>query len=122
VHLTGQDDAVHFDYAQREGRIVVTKNPDDFRELHRSVNGRHPGVIAIHQDNDINRDMNYQDIVAAIARLEQTYTQAGQSLAGQVHDLNQWRVSPSQTQAPPDERPPPMGAKSPRKRGRQKGK
>jgi predicted nuclease of predicted toxin-antitoxin system len=93
--LTGRDDAAHFAYACEHGLIVVTRNAADFHALHEQTLARaadHPGVFAVYQDNNPNRDMSYQEIVAAIGRLEATWSASGQSLGNNFHTLNAWRV------------------------------
>ena len=83
--LTGQADQVHFDFARSEQRIVVTKDPGDFEQLHRA-SPDHPGIFAIYQDN-LPSDMTAEDIARAIHRIEQ----AGVPIPGQLHVLNHWR-------------------------------
>lgn len=50
VHLLGLADPIHFDFARRHDRVLVTKNPADFEALH-AVEPDHPGIFAIYQDN-----------------------------------------------------------------------
>ncbi len=83
---TGRNDEVHFRYATENNLILVTKNPDDFLELHQT-NSQHAGILLVYQDNDPERDMNHTDMVRAIANLEQ----AGVVFAGSCHVLNAWR-------------------------------
>lgn len=90
--ISKRADPVHFDFAVAQGLILVTKNPLDFFRLHQSKQ-IHPGILAIYQDNDPHRDMNYGEIVDAIGRLEQTYAQSETSLANAFHVLNQWRAT-----------------------------
>ena len=67
--ITGRDDEVHLRYATDNSLLLVTKNPDDFLELHQK-NSQHAGILLVYQDNDADRDMNHGDIVRAIANLE----------------------------------------------------
>jgi hypothetical protein len=83
---TGREDVVHLRYATENNLILLTKNPDDFLELHQE-NSRHAGILLVYQDNDPDRDMSHADIVRAIANLEQ----AGVAFAGSCHLLNSWR-------------------------------
>lgn len=83
---TGMDDDVHFRYAADHSLILVTKNPDDFLELHQQ-NTQHSGILLVYQDNNPDRDMSHAEIVQAIANLEQ----AGVVFAGFCHVLNAWR-------------------------------
>jgi len=58
--LTGDSDAAQLERAIREQRVLVSKNHDDFEDLHRLVitsSGHHPGILIIRQDNDPARDM-----------------------------------------------------------------
>jgi predicted nuclease of predicted toxin-antitoxin system len=86
AETTGKDDAAHFRYAIANGLILLTKNPDDFLELHQQ-SSQHPGILLVYQDNDRDRDMSQADIVRAIANLEQ----AKVAIAGSCHILNAWR-------------------------------
>lgn len=85
VGLAGVDDDVHFAFARREERVVLTKNPRDFAHLHQR-HPHHPGVFAIYQDND-PRDMTPVEIARAIRNL----VDAGVPIAGGFHVLNAWR-------------------------------
>lgn len=84
--LTGQADAVHLHYAAAHGLVLLTKNPDDFVELH-EADADHAGILLIYQDNDPDRDMSNAEIVQAIANL----VTAGIPLPGSVQVLNAWR-------------------------------
>jgi hypothetical protein len=83
---TGREDKVHFHYASDNRLILITKNPDDFLELHEK-DPDHAGILLLYQDNDPDRDMNHADVVRAIANLEQ----AGIAFEGACHILNAWR-------------------------------
>lgn len=83
---TGMDDHTHLQAAAARRLILVTKNVDDFDELHRKPIP-HAGIFGICQDNDPNRDMTCADIVRAIANIEN----AGIEITGQIHILNHWR-------------------------------
>ena len=86
VGTAGREDEVHFRFAAEHNLILVTKNPDDFLELHEK-DSKHPGVLLVYQDNDRDRDMSHAEIVRAIANLEQ----AGIAFVGACHVLNAWR-------------------------------
>jgi predicted nuclease of predicted toxin-antitoxin system len=90
VGLEGADDDVHLRYAAANGLTLVTKNPADFLELHKT-DQRHPGILAIYQDNDPSRDMSDAEIVKAIANLEGAAQSGGDPIAGRFHVLNYWR-------------------------------
>jgi hypothetical protein len=83
---SGRADEVHFRYAADHGLLLLTKNPDDFLELH-TKDSKHAGILVIYQDNDPDRDMSEADIVRAIANL----VTADISLPGTVQVLNAWR-------------------------------
>ena len=81
----GEDDPVHLAYAVQHGLILVTKDPDDFHDLHKQ-DPNHSGIFGIYQDNDRTRDMT----PAAVARIEGAVPY-GFPIAGQFHVLNDWR-------------------------------
>lgn len=94
VGLAGEDDAVHLTHAVREGRVLLTGNHGDFRNLHNLVleaRGHHPGVFVVRRDNDPRRDMFPADTVRAIQEL----LTAGVPVADQFVILNYWRWSHS---------------------------
>jgi hypothetical protein len=76
----------HLHYAIENDLVLLTKNPDDFLELHQN-NPQHAGILVVYQDNDPNRDMSHADIARAISTLEQ----AGVALRDFCHVLNAWR-------------------------------
>jgi hypothetical protein len=119
--LSKAADPVHFSYAVQHGLGLITKIPVDFQRLHEAV-PTHPGLILICQDNDPSRDMNYAEIVQALANLEATYADSGLLLAGAHHELNHWRFSPTTPQAgvTPDKPQEELSPKNARKR--RKGK
>jgi len=84
--LTGEDDATHFAHAKAVGCAILTLNPRDFKELH-DQDPDHPGILAVYQDNDPVKDMNYRQIVQAISNLESTSV----SIAGGFWSLNVYR-------------------------------
>lgn len=84
--ITGFSDAMVFDYCRQSNRILLTRNCDDFQVLHQ-VNPIHPGIIAIYQDADPDKNMTYQAIAHAINNLESV----GFNLANQFVILNQWQ-------------------------------
>jgi len=84
--LTGADDLVHFIHARATDRIILTLNPQDFKDLHNQY-PNHPGILAVYQDNDLTKDMSYRDIVRAIANLENSVP----TVAGGFWSLNAYR-------------------------------
>ena len=90
VHLSGVADARHFMHAMRQSLVLVTRNHDDFLDLHevvRTAQGTHPGILIIRFDNDPTRDMTPRQIVMAISHL----ASAGVPLENQAYILNHWR-------------------------------
>jgi hypothetical protein len=83
---TGREDEAHFRYAADNSLILLTKNPDDFLELHEKT-PEHAGILLVYQDNDPDRDMNHAEIVRSIANLEK----AGVMFVESCHVLNAWR-------------------------------
>lgn len=90
VRMAGKDDAVHFAFAVRQQRIILSRNYTDFENLHdlvTAVQGHHPGILILRRDNDPRRNLGHRDIVRAIGKL----TAAGMPLADQYVILNHWR-------------------------------
>jgi predicted nuclease of predicted toxin-antitoxin system len=88
--LAGENDPVHFAWTISQGRVLISKNHDDFLELHLLVlasGGHHPGVIMIRQDNDRTRDLSPRGIALAIRNLDAS----GQTTADAFVIINHWR-------------------------------
>jgi hypothetical protein len=88
--LGGAADPRHLLYAVTRGLVLVTKNHDDFQDLHeliQATHGQHTGILAIRSDNDPKRDMKDAEIVRAIHNLERS----GAPVANEFHILNHWR-------------------------------
>ena len=85
--LLGQTDENVFLYATKRKRLVVTLNCIDFDTLAKSLSQKeHPGVLLIYSYNNPHRDMNIDQIVAALKNLEATNI----NLTNQVIVLNQY--------------------------------
>src|SRR5438093_316557 len=87
VDLAGASDARHLAHAIRQSSVVLTRNHDDFVDLHEMIqasSGKHHGILVVRYDNDPSRDMTARGICAAIAKLGA----AGVPIANQVHILN----------------------------------
>jgi predicted nuclease of predicted toxin-antitoxin system len=82
--LSGKIDALVLDYARDEMRVLLTRNCDDFKALHKA-NSTHPGILAIYQNKDSNKDMSRNNITSAIANIEAS----GISLTNQFISLKQ---------------------------------
>src|SRR5262249_1723523 len=90
VGLTGASDPRHMRHAVEQQFVLLTRNHDDFEELHlllRSARGTHAGILVIRSDNDPSRDMKDRDILRALGNLQA----AGVPIADEFHILNHWR-------------------------------
>jgi hypothetical protein len=88
--LAGASDPRHLIHAVRHDLVLVTKNYDDFDDLHlliQASGGQQSGVLVVRLDNDPTRDMKDRDMVRAIGNLEA----AGVPIANELHILNHWR-------------------------------
>jgi hypothetical protein len=88
--LSGASDPRHLLHAVQHSLVFLSKNHDDFKDLHllvQATNGRHPGILLIRADNDPRRDMKDGDIARALQNLER----AGVPIANEFHILNNWR-------------------------------
>jgi predicted nuclease of predicted toxin-antitoxin system len=88
--LSGRNDQVHLRYAVQAGRVCLSRNHKDFRELHElvhEVRGVHLGIFVVRKDNDRKRDMSPHQIVTAIDKL----LASGQTIVNEYHILNLWR-------------------------------
>ena len=86
----GIEDPAHFLYAIREGRVMLTRNHDDYELLHELVigsGGRHPGVLVVRRDNDAKRDLKAKGILHALRK----YIKSGVAVTDQFVVLNHWR-------------------------------
>jgi predicted nuclease of predicted toxin-antitoxin system len=75
-------------HAKQQGRLVITRNCDDFAALHRA-SSEPPGVLAVYQ-HDTASDMSDADIVQAIANLERVSAETEWQFLGEFVVLNQW--------------------------------
>jgi Domain of unknown function (DUF5615) len=90
IGRAGAKDPVHQTESARRGRVLLTRNHDDFKVLHELillVGGHHPGTFIVRKDNDKKRDMKPHDIVRAIGNL----LGAGVPIADGFHILNFYR-------------------------------
>jgi hypothetical protein len=87
---SGAPDPVHLTRAIRDGRVLLTRNAQDFTRLHDLVQasgGSHPGILLLHFDNDPTRDLSPKGVAAAIAKLEASLIR----IPDELHALNHWR-------------------------------
>jgi hypothetical protein len=90
VGLSGGHDAAHLLRSVVEGRVFLTHNYKDFEPIHNLVigcSGSHTGLVLIRRDNDRRKDLTNKNIVTAIGRVEQAYT----DLTNELITLNDWR-------------------------------
>jgi predicted nuclease of predicted toxin-antitoxin system len=88
--LSGASDPRHFMHTVRNNLLLLTKNHDDFEDLHllvQATGGKHPGLLVVRSDNDPSRDMKDRDIARALGNLEA----AGVAVGNEFHVLNHWR-------------------------------
>jgi stage V sporulation protein SpoVS len=86
----GDSDVAQLTRAIGLSRVFLSKNHDDFRDLHlllAAAGGRHPGILMVRQDNDPYRDMTPKGIANAIAKL----VASGYEVANEFVILNHWR-------------------------------
>ena len=88
--MVGASDARPFEYATRNRLVLLTRNYEDFAELHdvvQAAHGTHYGILVIRSDNDPSRDMTDRGIVTAIGKLES----ANVPVLNQIIILNHWQ-------------------------------
>jgi hypothetical protein len=91
VGSVGGSDQAHLAHAIREHRAVLTRNYDDFDDLHDLVvlaaRGHHEGILVVRYDNNPRNNMSPGDIARALRNLES----AGVAIADSLHELNHWQ-------------------------------
>jgi predicted nuclease of predicted toxin-antitoxin system len=90
IGLAGAPDAVHLTRAIRAGRVLISKNHDDYVDLHDLLmagKGHHPGILIVRKDNNPRRDMKAAHIARAVRNLVGT----GVATADDVTILNHYR-------------------------------
>jgi predicted nuclease of predicted toxin-antitoxin system len=90
VGMIGKEDSVHLAHAVRQQRILLSHNYSDFENLHDlvvAVQGNHPGIFVIRNDNNPKKDLDEAGIVRAIAKFEA----ANVPVANEYVILNHWR-------------------------------
>lgn len=84
--LRGETDEAVMQRAIADDRVLLTRNPPDFLELH-LANPEHPGIFAVYQDNDPAKNMSWVGIVEAIANVESSEV----AVRGQFIALNHYQ-------------------------------
>jgi phosphopantothenoylcysteine synthetase/decarboxylase len=85
--LAGVSDPRHLTHTVQQHLVLLTRNHDDFEDLHlvvQATGGNYPGLLVVRSDNDPSRDMKDRDIARAIANLER----AGVPVTNEFHVLN----------------------------------
>lgn len=88
--IAGVSDARHLAACATHGRAILTKDHDDFLDLHdlvQATHGRHAGILVVRSDNDPARDMKDRDVVRALANLQAAQV----PVENGFHILNHWR-------------------------------
>jgi predicted nuclease of predicted toxin-antitoxin system len=88
--MTGSSDPRHLASCALQMLALLTRDYDDFLDLHdlvQATQGRHAGILVVRADNDPTRDMKDRDIVRALVNLEQAHV----PIANDFHILNHWR-------------------------------
>src|SRR5947208_7889576 len=65
VSLSGAADPRHLLHAVENDLVLLTRNHEDFKDLHlliQATRGLHTGILAIRSDNDSSRDMKDAEI------------------------------------------------------------
>jgi hypothetical protein len=91
VGLAARSDQAHLAHAIREPRANLTRNSNDFKDLHDLVvfaaNGHHGGILVVLFDHNPRNNMSAGDIARAVRNLEN----AGVPVADSYHELNHWQ-------------------------------
>jgi predicted nuclease of predicted toxin-antitoxin system len=88
--LLSVSDARVLTWAVGQNRTVLTRDHEDFADLHDlvlSCGGGHPGLLIVRFDHDPRHSLTDRGIVTAFANLEAS----GMSIPDQIHVLNHWR-------------------------------
>jgi predicted nuclease of predicted toxin-antitoxin system len=88
--LSGSSDPRHLASCAAQGQVLLTRDHDDFLDLHdlvQATHGRHAGILIVRADNDPARDMKDRDIVRALANL----VAAQIPIENEFHILSHWR-------------------------------
>src|SRR4051794_1402603 len=90
VGLLSVTDARVLGWAVGQGRPVLTRDHEDFADLHdlvTAVGGHHPGILIVRFDNDPRHNLTERAITTALGNLEAS----GAAIADRIHVLNHWR-------------------------------
>ncbi len=88
--LAAASDPRHLASCAGGSQVLLTRDHDDFLDLHdlvQATHGRHGGILVVRADNDPARDMKDRDIVRALTNLEA----ARVPIENEFYILNHWR-------------------------------
>jgi predicted nuclease of predicted toxin-antitoxin system len=88
--LSGGSDARHLVYAIQGNLVILTRDYDDFTDLHDVViaaGGEHPGIFVVRFDGDPTKDMKPRGMAAAVDQIEAS----GLPMINRLYVLNHWR-------------------------------
>ncbi len=90
VGLLSVSDAKVFTFAIRQDLPVLTRDSEDFEDLHELIMaavGHHAGILIVRFDANPRHNLSDRGIATAISNLEAS----GVPVSNQMHVLNQWR-------------------------------
>lgn len=85
LDIAGSPDERVLECAQKESRVVLTRNCRDFEQLHK-VGLSHSGIFVVYRNHEKSKDMNRYSIARAISNIEAS----GMGLKNQFLKLNEW--------------------------------
>ena len=88
IGIDSVSDSEVFEIARELGRVILTRNPADYKTEHeQNKKPGHPGVLAIYEEAEVQKNMSYKDIVQAIDNIQK----AGIDMTDAFVPLNAWR-------------------------------
>lgn len=90
VGLLSITDARVMVYAIEHGLPVLTRDSEDFEDLHDLImiaNGHHAGILVVRFDNDPRHNLTDRGMATAISKLKTSRV----LISDKIHVLNHWR-------------------------------
>ena len=90
VGLLSVTDARVLIFAIAQALLVLTRDSEDFEDLHDLVMaavGHHPGILIVRFDNDPRHNLTDRGIATAMCKLKSS----GVPICDRIHVPNQWR-------------------------------
>jgi predicted nuclease of predicted toxin-antitoxin system len=87
---SGVSDEEHLAYAAVHKHTLLTKDPDDFLDLHRhwrAMNRLHSGILVVYEEKEVSKNTIRSQIVMTINHL----VASGTLIINEIHTLNHWR-------------------------------